>query len=449
MGNFTSKVRSAMSPRLTPVQLVAFSLPVIVFQGIEIAWRTYLPAFLAQTVGLSLATIGGLLLLARVFDAAAAPVIGWASDRMSGKFGARRTWLLLGAPLVSVGALGLFRAPPGSPISIILLWALTLHFGYALMVTPHGGWGLEIGIDAQERTRVQGTKIWFAALGGGLILLTLATAERRYAASPADQMGLLAKIIAVLAPLATLLLTWVVREPTRRMVAAGVFPLRQLSGIMRDPSAGTVLLLYTLTGLAEGASGSALIFFIVDGLALRGWGSSLAFVQYPMMLIVVPLWLRWSDRRGWRQVFMTVYAWQMMVAIVGFAVPMAMPAAAAAFLILRYATGSTEFILLRAITADGVARDAEAGRRTAASSYALFNVVLVGAMGVGGAGVMASLSACGYGNGVVLPQQQFAIRLAYLLPTILAGFIGFMLLLGGRGRNLIRYPSSALKCRSR
>ncbi|EIZ77586.1 major facilitator superfamily protein [Novosphingobium sp. Rr 2-17] len=427
-----------MSPRLTPVQLAVFSLPVMVFQGIEIAWRTYLPAFLARTVGLSLATIGGLLLLARLFDVAAAPVIGWASDRIIGSFGARRTWLLLGAPLVSVGALGLFRAPPGSSSLIILLWAFTLHLGYALMLTPHGGWGLEIGIDAQERTRIQGAKIWLAALAGGLILLTLATAERGYAASPADQLGLLATIIAVSAPLATLLLASVVREPPFRIVPASVAPIRQLSVILRDPRVVTVMSLYALTGLAEGASGAVLIFFIEDGLALHGWMSSLAFVQYPMMLMVVPVWLRWSSRCGRRQVLLAVYAWQMMVAIVGFAVPMAMPAAAAAFLILRYATGSTELILLRAITADGVARDAEAGRRTAASSYALFNLVLFGAMGVGGAGIMASLSAFGYGEGVVMPQQQFAIRLAFLLPTILTGSIGVMLLLSRKVCSLIR-----------
>ncbi len=47
-------------------------------QAIEIPWRTYLPALLTETVGLGLATVGGLLMAIRLLDMIIDPVIGWA-----------------------------------------------------------------------------------------------------------------------------------------------------------------------------------------------------------------------------------------------------------------------------------------------------------------------------------------------------------------------------------
>jgi glycoside/pentoside/hexuronide:cation symporter, GPH family len=422
-----------MAPRLTPVQLAAFSMPMLLFQAIELAWRTYLPAFLAQTVGLPIATIGSLLLFARLFDAAAAPTIGWASDRLTGALGARRTWMLIGAPLVSVGAVGLFTLPAGATFATVFAWAVTLHLGYALIVTPHGGWGLEIGTDSRERTRIQGMKVWLAAGGGVLIVAALSVAERGYAATRGEQMLVLAGIIAVLAPLTTILLTAFVRQPATSIRLASVAPVAQLRAILSDSQLATTLWLYLLTGFAEGASGAVLIFFIEDGLVLPGWASSLVLVQSVMMLLALPFWVRWSQQGDRWQVLLAIYTWQSITAVLGFFVPAGQATVAIAFLALRYATGAGEFVLLRAITAEGVARDAGVGRRTGASSYALFNVMLAGAMGVGGATVMSLLAASGYGQDVSATSgQQTIIRAAFLLPTILAGSIGCVLLLAFR-----------------
>jgi Na+/melibiose symporter-like transporter len=424
-----------MAPRLTPVQLAVFSLPMMLFQAIEISWRTYLPAFLTQTIGLSITTVGMLLLAARLFDAAAAPAIGWANDRLSGPFGARRTWMLLGAPLVSVGAISLFTLAPGSGVAKAFAWAAMLHLGYALIVTPHGGWGLEIGIDGRDRTRIQGAKVWLAASGGVLILLVLSIAERGYAATRATQMTLLAGMIALLAPLTTILLVSVVREPDLRRKAASISPLRQLRAIVRDPRLSLALWLYLLTGLAEGATGAMLIFFIEDGLELPGWASSLVLVQSVMMLLALPFWVRWGQRGDRWQVLVAIYTWQALAAMLGFFVPAGQPAFAIVFLVARYATGGGEFVLLRAVTAEGVARDAQAGRRTGASSYALFNVILAGAMGVGGGAILALLATSGYQHdAVITAAQRIAVRAAFLLPTILAGAAGCALLIASTRR---------------
>jgi Na+/melibiose symporter-like transporter len=422
-----------MTSRLTPVQLAVFSLPVMLFQAVEIAWRTYLPAFLSQEVGLSLGLVGTLLLAARLFDAAAGPAVGLANDHLAGVLGRRGTWMLLGAPLVSAGAIGLFTATSEASLALIIGCMLALHLGYVMIGTPHGGWGLEIGVDGADRTRIQAAKVWLAAVGGALLLLVLGVAERGYAATRSDQMLLLATILSVLAPLSVGPLVRLVREPERCSPARPVTRARSLRAVLGDGDLAAPLCLYMLTGIAEGASGAMLLFFVEDGLDLHGWASSLAFIQSLMMIVALPLWVRWSRRLGRYRVLLAIYAWQTMAATIGFALPSGSPAVAAAFLILRYATGAGEFVLLRAITADAVARNAAKGVRTAASIYAIVNVVLMASMGAGAAAAMTLLAHSGYGVGQSSGMaQQLAIRLIYLLPTALAGASACLLLVSRR-----------------
>ncbi len=165
----------ALSPgtvRISRVRLAIFTMPVLLFQAIEMAWRAYLPRFLTLDVGMTLGVVGALMLGARLLDAVADPLLGWVSDTVRTPLGLRRPWMLAGALLVPLGALLLFLAPPGTGLVRIVGASLLLHLGYSLIITPHGGWGLELSDDSHQRTRIMGAKVWFGLLGSlGLIAL--------------------------------------------------------------------------------------------------------------------------------------------------------------------------------------------------------------------------------------------------------------------------------------
>lgn len=63
----------------------------------------YLNAFLLEVAGVPARVVGVLLLVAKLADALADPIIGWASDRTRSRLGRRKTWVVLfGLPVAAL-----------------------------------------------------------------------------------------------------------------------------------------------------------------------------------------------------------------------------------------------------------------------------------------------------------------------------------------------------------
>lgn len=124
------------------------------------------PGFLALTVGIPAYWAGIIMLVARVWDAITDPVMGIISDRTSSKFGKRRIYLVIAAPLVVIGLFLLFF--PFSFESLTLRILATL-FSYILFSTiqtmimiPYYSLSSEISTDYQERARANSYRLAFS-----------------------------------------------------------------------------------------------------------------------------------------------------------------------------------------------------------------------------------------------------------------------------------------------
>ena len=73
----------------------------------------WLPAFYASHVGVSLAGVATMLLLAKLSDVITDPIIGMVSDRMRTPWGRRRPLILLGTPVLVISIWYLFVPPEG------------------------------------------------------------------------------------------------------------------------------------------------------------------------------------------------------------------------------------------------------------------------------------------------------------------------------------------------
>ncbi len=69
-----------------------YALPALPLAAIALPLYIIVPSFYASALGLSLASIGTVLLAIRCLDAVTDPLFGWLSDRFSARRGRRRVF---------------------------------------------------------------------------------------------------------------------------------------------------------------------------------------------------------------------------------------------------------------------------------------------------------------------------------------------------------------------
>lgn len=436
--------------RLGWVKLGIFSSPVLVFQAIELPWRMFLPPFFSETVGLGLAATGALMMWIRLFDVVADPLVGWASDRFPTRFGLRRPWMVASLPLIVAGTWHVFLASPGTGIATIAMWCAVMHLGYTLMVVPHGGWGLELSDDYHERTRIMGAKVWFAAAGIPLIILLPAMLERLALADRAGQMAAMGWILILLAPVSVLLVLHAIPEPgiDRAASRRTPSPFRQFGAILADPALVKVLVLYALVGVADASGAGTFVFFVERVIGLDRVAGLLMLIQALVALVALPGWLAVSRRLGKQGTLVLVFAWNAVLAPVAILLPAGNVWLLGGFLCLRSLSWGADYMLLRALVADIAGRDGRGdGASRSGSYYALFNVTLKLAAGLGIGAALWTMAMAGFNPaGPNDAAAREAVRLVYALPSCLAGLLGVAIALLHRSERWIlpRDPSLAV-----
>ena len=137
----------------------------------------YVPKYYAAELGVSLALIGTILLIARISDVFTDPLIGYWSDRTRTRWGRRKPWIVAGMPLLTVSFYMLFL-PPDDPavlaeyvsfVSLENLFTLYLFVGImgvymamTMILIPYYSWASELSPDYRERSRITG---WRSAIG--------------------------------------------------------------------------------------------------------------------------------------------------------------------------------------------------------------------------------------------------------------------------------------------
>jgi GPH family glycoside/pentoside/hexuronide:cation symporter len=133
----------------------------------------YLPFFYSNIFGLSLTDAGVLVLVTRVWDAIADPMMGVIADRTHTRWGKYRPYLIWVAPLFSVCGILLFTTPDLNYAGK-LIWA---YVTYILMMTVYTAinvpYGAMLGVmtdDSKEKTVFSSFRMFFA-YGGSFISL--------------------------------------------------------------------------------------------------------------------------------------------------------------------------------------------------------------------------------------------------------------------------------------
>ncbi len=177
---------------VSPARAVAYASGNIALDvaGPLLSWLPYLYAPPADAPGsvalLPAATVGALLLVGRVVDGFAEPVVGFLSDRARTRFGRRRPFMAAGAPILVLALLGLFFPPfgPGHAFetSIYLVTLSTIFWcAFTMVGAPYLALLPEIARTTEARTRIASMMTGFSVLviiGGNLVLGPLVAAWR-------------------------------------------------------------------------------------------------------------------------------------------------------------------------------------------------------------------------------------------------------------------------------
>ena len=159
--------------------MASFGAPGLPLALVGLPMAVYLPAVYAGQggYGLSLATVGFVLMLTRFSDVFTDPIIGFLSDRTRTRWGRRKPFFLIGTPVFAAGIWLLFITP--MEFSEVTWLGITLNTGYpflfaALAVVylgstikdlPYRAWGAELSRDYNERTKITSWREAFGVAG--------------------------------------------------------------------------------------------------------------------------------------------------------------------------------------------------------------------------------------------------------------------------------------------
>ncbi|MDZ7668149.1 MAG: MFS transporter [Gammaproteobacteria bacterium] len=324
---------SEVLPRKTIFAHGSLGLPLAV---IGYPLSIWIPAHYSGGLGISLAAVGTILMLARLTDVITDPIMGEISDRWTTPFGRRKPWVVLGAAVMMLGVYHLFMPDPGVGVVYFLVWLAVFFIGATMIALPHRAWGAELSPDYHQRSRVTASRevyilvglmvaaavpmiielradgaavgevfsaLWRDAVGsftgdfGDKVVVDRATLTGPVLA------GLAWTIIFVL-PLCALVVVGLVKEPPEQATTEKRPSFREgLKLVMKNGPMLRVLLIAVLVFFGESFRNAVSLFFIRDIVGVPTIGAAY-FLYFIAGLGAIPFWLWLGRKIGKHRAFM-------------------------------------------------------------------------------------------------------------------------------------------------
>lgn len=381
-----------------------------------------LPNHYASAFGVPLATLGVLLLGARLLDALADPWIGRLADRWFAQ-SARRVLVRM-AVAAGVLALG-FRAlffPPAWALGHLLWWcgvvlALT-YLAYSVLSVAHQAWGARLGGDDGQRARIVSWREGLAL--AGVLLASVLPSLAGLSTSTIVFGGLLGLGLGLLwrAPRPDS-----VRRPDTAATAAGA----SAAGPWQSIHFRRLLAVYLINGVASAVPATLVLFFIRDRLQAPAFEPGFLACYFAAGALSMPLWVRAVARLGLARAWLA----GMLLAVATFCGAATLGAGdVAAFMIVCLASGialGADLSLPAALLA-GVIQRAGHGGWLEGAYFGWWHFATKLNLALAAGLSLPLLAALGYEPGSRSGEGLRALSLAYcLLPCLLKLFAAALL----------------------
>ena len=257
----------------------------------------WLPAFYAGEIGVSLAAVATMLLVAKLSDVVTDPLVGTVSDRMRTPIGRRRPLIILGVPVLCISIWLLFVPITGADSVYLLLCIAGMYIGTTLLGLPYGAWGAELSPDYHQRSRVTAWREQFTLIGLLVAAFIPFLVEQYGDGEISSIMRGMALAICIATPIAVLLLCFFVKEvpPTAAEEREKVSFVEGVKKVWANKPMRIVIGLILIVTLAEAFRNALSLFFMKSVIQADGVGT-LYFIYFVAGLAAVPFWL-WLGRK--------------------------------------------------------------------------------------------------------------------------------------------------------
>ena len=271
----------------------------------------------AKHYGLSLAAIGTVMLLARLFDAVTDPLIGFYSDRRRVKTGTRKPLMLIGAIALAPCSYFLYVPHEGVSIAYFTFWYMAFYLALTIFVIPYIAWANEFTETSEDKTLVFSLMSVSGAGGGALfyvlpLLPFFATSE----VTPEILKISVFLGIGFLIPGLFLALKVVPNGPAHIPLPSvddqgqpiAVMSLSQqaktvLSGLFNNKPFVLFIMAFMSLGIGVGMWGGLFFIFVDTYLQLGAEFAELSLWGMAMGASAIPVWyrlaIRWGKRKSW------------------------------------------------------------------------------------------------------------------------------------------------------
>ena len=336
----------------------------------------YVPPFYAEAMGLSLASIGLIFTLARIWDVVTDPLMGAVIDRYSTRWGRRKHWIAIGTPIVMVSVYMVFL--PGEDVSVLYLgtWMFFLYIGYTMLTIAHQSWGAELAVTYDERSRLFSWREIFVVGGMTVALAIPAVIEQVGSGALADRVAGMGIFVLILFPIA--ILPTLLYVPDKRSTTnVAVDWATAIKILLANRILWRLLVSVLFSNFAATASGSMYVFFASYIFELPSHASLALLFYFLAGTLAMPLWMKLAIAQGKERAIKVALTYGIVAKIGIFFV--AEPGNVALFwgytLLTGVAFGATP-TLLRSMMADIVDVDElESGQKRAGLFFAILNTI--------------------------------------------------------------------------
>jgi glycoside/pentoside/hexuronide:cation symporter, GPH family len=247
-----------------------------------------LPNHYATAFGMPLATLGLVLLGARLLDAVIDPFIGRWCDRLFARSPRQILWMAAVAALVLAAGFGLLFFPATREPQLLLVWAsvflVITYAAYSALSVAHQSWGAMLGGDELQRSRI-------VAWREGLALVGVVLASVAPVAIGLPGTWILFSICLVMG--------WFAWSRALRPVALASLQRHNIWRPLQQPRFRRLLGIFVLNGIASAIPATLVLFFVQDRLqASRALEPVFLGTYFVCAAASMPLWLQLVRRIG-------------------------------------------------------------------------------------------------------------------------------------------------------
>lgn len=438
--------QSNSDPKLPALRLIAFSAITVPLAAALQPLLVFIPAFYAKDLGLSLASIGLLMLFGRLWDAVNDPVIAILSDATRSRFGRRKPWIAAGILLFGLATIPLFFPPSGTSLWVLGLALFVFYLGWTMIQIPFSAWSGELSAQYHQRTRIA-TYQQVISVAAMLVLLVAPTwVDQIDPGNDRLKIAVMGTMVLVTLIPCSLLTLWAVKEPPLPRPSAN-FEASSLGGrvkglgrelvqgmglIFKDPLMLRVLASDFAVVLAQSIRSSLIVFFVISYMGLPQWASAIFLFQFVFGVFAGPIWLQIGYRFGKHR---TAILGELVQVAINLGLLLVAPGNLALLLALTFAQGLAQGsgnLMLRSIVADVADKNRLAsGVDRTALHFSVFSLSskLAGAVAVGIA--LPLVGIFGFSpKGESSPEALQALHIIFALGPALAHLVSAWMLKG-------------------